>query len=82
MSNATKDEKPKRVRRKVTIEPIQLDAAQAAQRMNVSLSHFHEHIRPLLPVVDLRPAGSKKPMLRWLVADIDALIETRRKEVA
>lgn len=70
------------MRRKAEIQPAALDARQSAQYLNVSLAHFHKDVRPLIPVVDLRKPGSKKPMWRWLTSDLDAFIAARRKEVA
>ena len=61
-------------RRKPSIEPAAFDARQAAQYLNVALSHFHEDIRALIPVVDLRTPGAKKPMWRWLKSDLDTLV--------
>lgn len=69
-------------RRKMTIEPAAFDARQAAQYLNVALSHFHDDVRKLLPVVDLRTPGAKKPMWRWMRADLDAFLALRRKEAA
>lgn len=69
-------------RRKIAIEPIALDARQAAQFLNCSLTHFHDEVRKHVPFIDMRPAGSKKPMLRWMRTDLEAFLATRRKNAA
>lgn len=52
---------------------------QAARFMNVSLSHFRSHIAPSLPSFDLAPAGSKKRMPRYSIADLEGWMEQRRE---
>lgn len=69
-------------RLKPTIEPAALDVLQAAQYLGVSRSHFLDHIRKLLPVIDVRRPGGQKPMWRWLRSDLDAYLADRRKAVA
>lgn len=68
--------------RKTTIAPVALDAKQAAAYLNVSVSHFRDDVRKLLPVVDLRAPGARQPLFRWMKTDLDAFLSARRKEAA
>lgn len=66
-------------RLKPIIPPAALDVIQAAQYIGVSRSHFLDHVRKLLPVVDVRRPGGKKPMWRWLRTDLDVYLAERRR---
>ena len=68
-------------RLKPTIAPAALDVIQSAQYLCVSRSHFLDHIRKLLPVIDVRRPGGKKPMWRWLRSDLDQYLADRRKDI-
>lgn len=60
-------------------EQALLDPSEAAAYFGVSRSHFDEHIRPLLPIIDMKPPRGKQPMWRFMKADLDALIASRRR---
>lgn len=60
------------------IEPALFEIGEAAKYLRVSRSYFDEHIRPLLPAVDLRAPGAKVPLIRYAKTDLDAFIASRR----
>jgi hypothetical protein len=67
---------------KTAIEPELLEIADAAKYLRVSVSHFNEHLRKLIPMVDMASPGSKVPVIRFAKADLDAFIASRRRAVA
>lgn len=62
------------------IEPGYFDATEAARYLGVSVSFFEDHVRTALAVHDFRAPGSKKPMLKYTRADLDAWAGGRRRE--
>lgn len=71
---------PKRTR--PAPEPALLDKVQAAKYLGCGFTYFQEHVRKLLPVVDIADPSAKKPMPRWSRADLDAFIASRRRDSA
>lgn len=53
----------------------------AAKYLGVSYSHFEEHIRPHLPVVDMKPPMSRRAMPRFRLVDLDAWVKSRTRGV-
>jgi hypothetical protein len=41
---------------------------------------FDNHIRPFVPVIDMRPQGGVQPAWRWYVDDLEAFLDSRRRE--
>lgn len=64
------------------IEPALLEIGEAARYLRCSRSYFDEHIRPFVPMIDIRAPGAKLPMIRFAKVDLDAYIDSRRKAVA
>ena len=62
------------------IDRALLDVGEAAKYLGVSRSYFDDHLRALLPIVDMKAPGQKQPMWRFTKADLDAFIESRRRE--
>lgn len=71
MATKRKDKRP---------EPAHLNVAQAARYLGVSKTFFEEQVRPYIAHADLRAPGSKKPMPRWLPADLDEWVASRRRK--
>jgi predicted DNA-binding transcriptional regulator AlpA len=59
-----------------------LDAGEAALYLGCSRSYFDEHLRRLLPCVDLSGPKSKNRQVRYAKSDLDAFIASRRNAVA
>lgn len=59
------------------IAPAALDANQASQYLGMSRSHFLDVVRPLCKPADLGRPGSKRGVIRWRRADLDAYLASR-----
>lgn len=57
-----------------------LTKREAAEYLRVSVTFFLDHVRPYVPMVDLRRPLSKKPVPRWTRADLDSYIAAHRIE--
>lgn len=55
---------------------------EAASYCGCSRRHFETHIAPHMPYVDLKDPSKRKAMPRYLVADLDAFLLTRRRSPA
>jgi hypothetical protein len=53
--------------------------ASAADYLDMSVSTFDQTVRPFVARVEIETPGMKRPMLRWLKADLDAYVAARRK---
>lgn len=56
-----------------------MNRASAAAYLDMSVDTFDAVVRPSVPFVDLAGAESVRPVLRWLKADLDAYLASRRK---
>lgn len=56
-----------------------LDANEAADYLGVSRSYFDQTIRPLVPIVDMKDPKRTQPMWRFAVKDLDAFINSRKR---
>lgn len=59
-------------------EQVLFDKREAAKFLGCSVSHFEDHIRPALTLIDLAPAAARRPMPRWHKDDLIAWVEGRR----
>lgn len=62
------------------ITPALFSANDAAKYLGVSRSYFDDHVRPFVPLVEMKPPTGKQPMPRFARADLDAFWGARRKE--
>lgn len=60
-------------------EQALFDPNEAARYLGVSRRYFDDHVRPLVPIVDMKPPKSKQPMWRFRRADLDKLIDARTR---
>ncbi len=56
-----------------------LSKESAAAFFDASVSTFDEEVRPYVPVVEIMTPGRKRPLLRWMKADLIAFAESRRR---
>jgi hypothetical protein len=66
----------------IKIQQELLDAGEAAIYLGCSRSYFDEHLKRLLPCVDLSGPKSKNRQMRYSKTDLDAFIASRRNELA
>lgn len=64
------------------IQPELYEIGAAAKYLGVSRSYFDEHLRKVIPMVDVRAPGARVPLIRYAKHDLDAFIASRRKAVA
>lgn len=64
--------------RKPDVAPGYVDAAGAARYLNVSKTYFGDHVRQYVTEHDFRAPGSKKPMPKYAIADLDEWAQKRR----
>lgn len=58
---------------------ISVTLEEAAELLGVSESTFKDHVAHLVPPADLAKPGAKSRIPRWLVKDLEAFAESRRK---
>jgi hypothetical protein len=59
------------------LTPAYLSAKAAAAFLGMSASHFRSHVAPEVECLDLAPAGARKRMPRWSVADLNRWAKSR-----
>lgn len=53
--------------------------ASAAAYLDMSVSKFDDTVRPFVAYISIDTPGQKRPMLRWMKADLDAYVAARRR---